>query len=171
MTNLQLNSENKTVRLLAVPVKLAAATCIAISVGGVLWRFLAKVPIYANGVAILLPTNKSKIFRSQSSGTVIHFTDQAIYQNDKTRLLSDFGSSKEDLSAVEILELANYALGLGDQEMTSPLIVASTETLPNNSLLSMLDSDGAKASLQTAICVSRNDVVQKSSLGSAISLF
>ena len=61
MNNYHSNSDSKTVRLLAIPVKLAAAACISLSVGGVLWSCLAKVPIYANGVAILMPTNKSKI--------------------------------------------------------------------------------------------------------------
>ena len=77
MNNYHSNSDSKTVRLLAIPVKLAAAACISLSVGGVLWSCLAKVPIYANGVAILMPTNKSKIFLSQASGTVVHFTELA----------------------------------------------------------------------------------------------
>ena len=50
MTN-STSPDDKTVRLLAVPAKLAAAACISLSVGGVL-SCLAKVPIYANGVAI-----------------------------------------------------------------------------------------------------------------------
>ena len=151
MTNIQANSDNKTVRLLAIPVKLAIAACVSISVGGVLWSCLAKVPIYANGVAILMPTNKSKIFLSQASGTVVYFTEQQHHQNDQTRSLYDFGSSNEDLSGKEILELANYALTLGNKEGNSSLVIASKKTLPNKLLLSMLDSDAAKASLRSAI--------------------
>lgn len=151
MTNSQASPDDKTVRLLAVPVKLAAAACISLSVGGVLWSCLAKVPIYANGVAILMPTNQSKLFLSQASGTVVHFSAQQHHQNDQSRTLFDFGSSNEDLSNQEILALANYALNLENKEVNSPLIVASKKTIPNKSLLSMLDSDGAKASLRSAI--------------------
>ena len=95
MTNSQASPDEKTVRLLAVPVKLAAAACISLSVGGVLWSCLAKVPIYANGVAILMPTNQSKLFLSQASGTVVHFSAQQHHQNDQSRALFDFGSSKK----------------------------------------------------------------------------
>ncbi|WP_131456330.1 hypothetical protein [Synechococcus sp. BS56D] len=158
MTNSQATPDDKTVRLLAVPVKLAAAACISISVGGVLWSCLAKVPIYANGVAILMPTNQSKLFLSQASGTVVHFTDQPQHQNDQSRALYDFGSSNKELSSEELLALATYALNLGNKEASSPLIVASTKIIPNKSLLSMIDSDSAKASLRATILDAKLDL-------------
>ena len=151
ISNMKSDYDHKTVRLLAIPVKLSAGICILISIGGVLWSCLAKIPIYANGVAILLPTNKSKILLSQAKGTVVYFTDHKVHQNNQTRSLYDFASSHPDLSDVETLALAHYALNLTNNNPSAPLIVASRKRLSNKSLLTMLESDDAKASLKAAI--------------------
>ena len=104
-----------------------------------------------------MPTNQSKLFLSQASGTVVHFSAQQHHQNDHSRALFDFASSNEDLptrrywhwptmlSTLEILETTLHSL-------------LHQKTIPNKSLLSMLDSDGAKASLRSAISDAKLDL-------------
>lgn len=160
MTETRSDSQNQTVRLLAVPVKVAVATCVSISIGGVVWSCLAKVPIYANGVAILMPINKSKILISQHPGTVVYLTEHTIHQNDQTRLLYDFGMSNKNLNKKETVLLAEYALSLSSNMPKANSMVSSKQAIPPKSLLSMIDSADAKGSLQQVLTNAKSIIKQ-----------
>jgi len=167
----QAGAKNTPIVVLSPPLRITLGLGVALAAAGVLWTFLAKIPIEVKGTGVLLPVGEINRVRAQVGGVA-----RWMFAEKQQNWISDahqFQNQPDQFSDVAVLHLSRrilstYSTDHSHGSTQSNVLISDDKLYPKGTLLIWLQSLQEQQSLQaqvdTLVSIGRLNRVQQKTL-------
>jgi len=146
------NPGQKAVELISPPLRLAILITLLITAGGIAWAFLARIPIYVNGVAFLMRLGTITGLPALSDGQVYYqFSSSELIRKP---LFSRLHRFYENPDAIDEHEISSLTQSLLASKAGGPALAVNSpypKLIPRGQLLAWVDSPLDRNSLEQSL--------------------
>ncbi|QNI57894.1 putative conserved membrane protein [Synechococcus sp. BIOS-U3-1] len=167
----QAGDKTTPIVVLSPPLRTTLGLGVALAAVGVLWAFLAKIPIEVKGTGVLLPVGEINRVRSQVGGIARWMFAEK--QNNWVADVQQFQRQPDQLSDAAVLDLSRrILLTYSTSEFSAPSqangVLSSDRIYPKGTLLiwlqSLQEQESLQAQVDTLVSVGRLNRIQQKTL-------